>query len=89
MSSVQFPWPTLQQWINPCKVVLGRKSYSVAYFDQITVFHTNAQFCFTLLWTGLAYAAWMPHACSNRQQLSESLPTPYVGMAPRRNICNT
>ena len=41
--SVHFPWPTVRHWINSYEVVPGRKSYSVAYFDQITVFQTNAQ----------------------------------------------
>ena len=71
--SVHFPWPTLQHWINPCEVVPGRKSYSVAYFDQITVLYTSDQYCFTLLRTGLACAVWMSHACSNRQQLGTTM----------------
>ena len=30
---------SLSVHFNPCEVVPGRKSYSVAYFDQITVFY--------------------------------------------------
>ena len=50
--SVHFPWPTLRHWINPCEVVPGRKSYSVAYFDQITVFYT----CSVLLYFVMDWA---------------------------------